>query len=113
MDFAAYLAVILALGVTVTKAVDLIRNAIDPRDAVPKFVWNVAAFGVGIVFALGWSVDIINPGLALIPAIGEKTIVGSTAAEVLSGFVLGGVAGFWHEALDALSARGTPKASTT
>jgi hypothetical protein len=109
VDFAAYLAVILALGITVTKAVDLIRNAIDPRDAVPKFVWNVAAFGVGIIFCLGWSVDIVNPGLALIPALGGKTIVGSTAAEVLSGFVLGGVSGFWHEALDALSARGTPK----
>jgi hypothetical protein len=109
MDFAAYLAVILALSITVTKAVDLIRNATDPNAKAPKVFWNIAAFGVGIAFCLGWSVDVINPGLALIPALSGKTIVGSVAAQILSGFVIGGAAGFWHEALDALSAKGTPK----
>jgi hypothetical protein len=107
LDFAGYLALILSLSIAVTKVVDLVRNAVDPTASrVPKVVWNIVAFVVGIVFAVGWSVDVVNPGLALIPAFAGK-VIGSTAAEVLSGFVLGGAAGFWHEWLSGMGQKAT------
>jgi hypothetical protein len=98
----AVLGTIGALGLTVTKCVDLIRNLIDKQDTYPKYVWNIVALVVGLAFALGWQLNIAGSITALIPALKNASISG-TAGQVLTGVIIGGSAGFFHELLDALS----------
>jgi hypothetical protein len=97
-DFTAFLVLAVPVAVGVTKAVDLVRNAIDPNDAIPKVVWNIVAFGFGIGAALAWGINLT--------AAAGLSISNGVAGEILTGAALGGMAGFFHEALDAWSAKG-------
>lgn len=102
--FFAVAATVAALSLTVTKVVDFIRNATDKEDTFPKWVWNVVALVIGLGFALGWELNIAESLVALVPALAESTArVQGVPGEVLTGAVVGLSAGFWHEALDALS----------
>lgn len=92
------------LAVLVTKGVDLVRNLFDPNAGAPKVVWNVVAFVVGVALCVGWQ---LNPvaGLAhTVPALMASTGLDGVVGQVLSGLVLGAMAGFWHEKLDQWSA---------
>lgn len=100
--FAVALAAIAAVSITVTKVVDLIRNVVDKDDSVSSWVWNVTAFVVGVAACWGWGIDLVAALVALVPALAEKSI-GEPWSLILSGLIAGGFAGFWHEALDALS----------
>lgn len=102
MEFGALVAGIAVLSLTVTKVVDLIRNLLDKQDTYPKYVWNIVAIVVGLAFALGWQLNIVDGITALVPAL-VNTTVNKTAAEILTGLIIGGGAGFFHELLDALS----------
>jgi hypothetical protein len=103
-EFAVVLAVIGGLSLTVTKVVDLIRNLVDQNDSAPKWVWNVAAFGVGVAFCLGWEKNLTADLMRLVPALARDTDgLGGVLGQVVSGFMLGGFAGFGHELLDRLS----------
>lgn len=86
------------LSVAVTKVVDFVRNlfgAAEPN--IPSWVWNVAAFVIGIVAALGWGINLFSPVVAAIPALSDKAGTQNTAGQVLTGIVLGAMAGFWHD----------------
>jgi hypothetical protein len=100
--FAAVVGVIGALSLGVTKVVDFLRNVLDKADTYPKYVWNIVAFVVGIAFAVGWHQNITEQLTALVPALADVQVDG-VPGEIITGIVIGGFAGFWHELLDALS----------
>src|SRR3990170_3424650 len=101
MEFAAVLTVLLAYGAVVTKTVDLARNLIDKNDSMPKATWNVAAFVIGVAYALGWQLDASVSILALVPALSEQADrLSGVAGQVLTGLLAGGAAGFLHEVFD-------------
>jgi hypothetical protein len=104
MDFALVIASVAALSLTVTKVVDFVRNLIDKDGTRPKWLWNVAALAVGLAFCLGWQINIAGSIVQLVPALaGSASRVAGVSGQVLTGFVVGLGAGFWHELLDALS----------
>ena len=111
MEFAAVIAIVFALSLTVTKTVDLIRNLVDKGDTWPKWSWNVAALVVGIGFCLGWEKNFAQDLLRMVPAFAKDTDnLAGFGGYLLSGFILGGLSGFGHELLDYLSsgAKRTP-----
>jgi type III secretory pathway component EscT len=94
---------ILALSLGVTKIVDMIRNLPWFKGkAVGSWVWNVVAFVVGLGIAVGWRHDLSPAAVALVPALANLHL-SSMVGEVLTGVVIGGGAGFFHELLDSLS----------
>lgn len=101
--FAAVFAVILGLSFTVTKVVDLIRNLPWFKGkAVGSWVWNATAFLVGIALCVGWQHSFANDLLHQVPALSTVNLTGNMGY-ALSGLILGGLSGFGHELLDALS----------
>jgi hypothetical protein len=103
--FTAFLIAALPFSVGITKIVDTVRNLFgDAQANVPKWVWNVLALVVGVVFALGFEINLLSPIAAAIPALKDWS-PDSTAAEVLTGLSLGAMAGFWHEKMDEWSSR--------
>src|SRR6185369_899877 len=100
--FAAVVAVILGLALTTTKVTDFLRNVLDKSDTYPKYVWNIVAFLVGIALCVGWQHSFVNDLFHQVPALSDVNLSG-TAGYVLSGLIVGGGAGFFHEVLDALS----------
>lgn len=100
--FAIVFAVILGLSLTVTKVVDLLRNAFDKGDTWPKWVWNVVAFVVGVALCVGWQHSFVNDLFSQVPALANVNLTG-TLGYLLSGLILGGLSGFGHELMDALS----------
>jgi hypothetical protein len=104
MDFAGVLALLVMYGAVVTKTVDLVRNLLDKDDSWPKWSWNVAAFAVGVAYALGWQLDASASIAALVPALAEHAArLEGVAGQVLTGLLAGGAAGGLHEVFDALS----------
>jgi hypothetical protein len=103
-EAAVLVATIAALSLTCTKVVDFFRNAFDKQDEAPKWTWNVVALVVGLAFALGWSVNVATEATKLIPALADQADrLAGLSGEVLTGFVIGMGAGFFHELLDSLS----------
>lgn len=83
------------LGLLVTKAVDTIRNGLDPQNRAPKVVWNLVSFGLGIILAFSFAVNAF--------AEFKATKVAPAAGKILTGLGLGGVAALGHEGMSALS----------
>lgn len=81
------------LATAVTKIVDTVRNTFDRGNRAPKAVWNLLAFGVGI----GLGLSGFNAFAGLHP--------NETAGEILTGLMLGGGAGGFHELFDLWSRR--------
>ena len=90
-------AVATIFGMVVTKTVDLIRNAFDKHDTLPKWTWNVVAFGLGIAMALVWQINMLDNYSE------EGSIVQGVFGRVLTGIALGGVSSGYHELFDVLS----------
>ena len=111
MGFTALLASIGALSLTVTKICDFVRNALDADGNYPKVTWNVVALVAGLGLALGWQVNVAGQALALVPALANSGRLAGVAGQILTGLVIGGGSGFFHELLDALS--GIAKRRTT
>ena len=99
-DFTSFLVLAVPVAVGITKFTDMIRNAVDPNDSAPKVTWNVVPFALGLVVSFVWS-DQLAP---LVAAAG--THITGVAARILLGLALGAMASFWHEPLDAWSAKG-------
>jgi len=101
--FAIVLSVIVGLSLTVTKVVDFVRNLPMFKDKwVGSWIWNAVAFVVGIIICVGWQHSFINDLFHQVPALSAVNITGNLGY-LLSGLVLGGLSGFFHELLDALS----------
>lgn len=101
--FAVVLSIIVGLSLTVTKVVDFIRNLPWFKDKfVGSWVWNAVAFVVGIALCVGWQHSFINDLAHQVPALATVNFTG-TMGYILSGLLLGGVSGFGHELLSALS----------
>lgn len=99
-DFTAFLILAVPVAVGITKFVDLVRNAVDTNDTAPKVVWNILAFAAGIALCIGWSVNFTAAaGL-------QQSALSGIGGQILTGVVLGGMSSFWHEAMDAWSAKG-------
>jgi Na+/H+ antiporter NhaD/arsenite permease-like protein len=95
--------IILGLSLTVTKAVDFIRNLpMFKGKYVGSWIWNAVAFVAGIVLCVGWQHSFINDLAHQVPALTTVNFTGNMGY-VLSGLLLGGLSGFFHELLDALS----------
>jgi hypothetical protein len=101
--FAVVLAVILGLSLTVTKAVDFTRNLPwFKNQAVGSWIWNALAFLYGLALCVGWQHSFVNDLFAQVPALASVNL-GDQAGYILSGLIIGGGAGLFHEVLDALS----------
>ena len=83
------------LGLLVNRVVDFIRNAFDKTDRIPKAVWLLIAWGIGI--AVAFLVASSNSIQAFFSMEAEDKNTVLTA--VLFGMGFGSVAGFWHEVL--------------
>jgi hypothetical protein len=95
---AALIAVAWPLSVAVTKVVDFVRNLFGDKQAMmPSWLWNVVAFAVGIGAALGWGINLLAPVVAQVPALADKAGTNDVLGQVLTGIVLGAMAGFWHD----------------
>jgi len=81
---------VLGLALLTTKVVDTIRNVADGDDSLPKGIWNVAAFGVGV-------------GVAYLFVAAGFDISGAGPSTMGTGLLIGAAASGWHEALDRLS----------
>ena len=104
--FLAWLGIVAGFAAVVTKTVDLIRNAIDEDDSLPKVTWNVTALVVGVGYCLGWQLDVTAAVLKLVPALAESSErLQGVAGQVISGLIVGGSAGFFHEVFDLISSR--------
>lgn len=103
--FTAFLIAALPLSVSVTKIVDTVRNLFGTAEAkVPKVAWNILALVVGILVALGFEVNLLEPVAKAVPALKDWT-PSSFLGELVTGISLGAMAGFWHEKMDEWSAR--------
>jgi hypothetical protein len=92
----------------VTKLVDLTRNTVDKPDKLPKWVWQVEAFVLGIILAIAYKQSDVGQVSGLPPFLAESTGVW---AEVVVGLAIGAVSSGFHELFDALS--GVAKRGTT
>lgn len=106
--FAAF-GIIGGLALGVTKVVDFIRNLPFFKGRwVGGWQWNAAAFIVGFAMCMGWQKNFAGDLMRMVPALAaDADKVTGTAGYVLSGLLLGGLSGFGHELLDALSGVGT------
>jgi len=103
-QFAVVIAAFAALSLTVTKSVDLARNLFDGNATAPPVTWNVVALVIGVAYCLGWQIDLSAQVLSLVPALAPHSArLAGVTGQVLTGFLAGGGAGFFHELLDALS----------
>lgn len=101
------LGTVAGLGLTVTKVVDTVRNLVNGKfPRIPKATWNFVAFGVGVLYCVGWP-DVTNfvpDAMKLVPRLAPLADkFTGFSGQLLSGLVLGAVAGFWHELLDKWS----------
>ena len=111
--FTAFLIAALPLAVGVTKIVDTVRNLFgDAQARVPKVAWNILALVVGVLFALGFELNLFDALAAAIPAI-KGDIAAGTAGQVLTGLSIGAMAGFWHEKMDEWSSTAKAEAPPT
>jgi hypothetical protein len=90
-------AVATVFGMVVTKTVDVLRNAFDNDDTLPKWLWNLAAFGLGIGMALVWQINMLDNYSD------KDSIVQGLTGRVLTGIAIGGVSSGYHELFDVLS----------
>lgn len=101
--FAVVFAIILGLSLTVTKVVDFVRNLPFFKGKwIGGWQWNALAFIVGVLLCLGWQHSFVNDLAHQVPALATVNFTG-TMGYLLSGLLLGGLSGFGHELLDALS----------
>jgi len=131
-EAATLLAVLIAGSLVVTKSVDLMREVFDKANRAPKWVWIGGAFVVGVVYCVGWQIDLTDVARQLVPALapsptipipegGVAVITNSSPdmwasnatilGEVITGLCFGAGADFWHKILASLSAGTAAKAS--
>lgn len=89
-------AVATVFAVIVTKTVDLIRNLFDNPE-LPKWLWNIAALGLGIAMALAWQINMLDNYSD------ENSIVQGVFGRVLTGIAIGGTSSGYHELFDVFS----------
>jgi len=108
-QFGAVIGLIAAMSLTVSQIVAFGRRAFDSQGKLAgSWVWNVVALVVGLAFALGWQLNAAIALVGLVPALAEHaTAVSGVSGQILTGFIIGMGAGFWHELLDSLSSIST------
>lgn len=85
------------IGLVVHQAVAFLRNAFDKNDRVPKAVWNLVPWALGILIAVViCNVHQLQNWLSLTSP--------DCVATVLIGLGFGSVAAFWHSVLGWLGA---------
>lgn len=89
-------ALVAALGIALTKAIDGLRNAFDTHDTAPPWTWNALSIVGGLALAFVFELD-------LLATVGPMTHASRYAGTILTGFAVSGLAGGSHEVLDALS----------
>lgn len=100
--FVAFAIAALPLAVLVAKVVDTIRN-LTTSLTVPKWVWNVVALLVGVLICVGWGFNLVATLARSIPALADSAWADGFMGQVLTGLVVGAMAGFWHEKMDQWS----------
>jgi len=103
----------LPLSVAVSKVVDFVRNLFgDNEPNVPGWAWNILAFVVGVAAALGWGINLLSAVVATVPALADKAGTNDLLGQVLTGLILGGMAGFWHDKMAQWAAAHKPPPTT-
>jgi hypothetical protein len=93
------LVLIFGLAFGVEKTVSAIRHVFDPNDKLPTVVWNFASMAVGVATAVGWHKTVVPAVFSAVPALQHSTALSGTSGEILSGLILGGLAGFGYGVL--------------
>lgn len=83
---------IATFGLVVTKVVDTVRNVIDQAVVLPKWVWNIVAFAIGIAIATIFDVNVLRDF--------ATNHIRGVSGQVITGILLGAGSGAWHEFLD-------------
>jgi hypothetical protein len=110
---AAIAAVILVAGpvaVGVAKLTDFIRNLVDAEHKLPSFLWNVVPIVLGILACVGWGINLLAAVVSAVPALQEQAGTQDFAGQVLTGILVGAMAGFWHDKMAAWAAWAKPRA---
>lgn len=108
-EFGSVVALIASMSLVVSQVVAFVRRAFDAGGRFDgSWLWNVVALVVGLGFALGWQLNAAVALVGLVPALaGSTSAVAGVSGQILTGFIIGMGAGFWHELLDALSSIST------
>ena len=108
----ALLAAIAAGAVVVTATVDiakhLFKNVLKKTGKTARLygvVWTSAGFVVGVVYCIGWQLNLAPQAMKLIPALASSTRLSGVGGQFITGLVIGAFSRFGHEILDALSKR--------
>jgi hypothetical protein len=112
---AAIAALILVAGplaVGVAKVTDFVRNLADKTDKWPHWVWNVVPIVIGVAVCVGWGINLLNAVVSAIPALQEQSGSNDFMGQVLTGVLVGAMAGFWHDKMAAWHAWAKPRASS-
>lgn len=101
------------LAMADTKLVDLLRNLLDrsPETQWAKWIWNVAAFAIGLLVCVLFQINVMAPLVEAVPRLSGLDMSG-LPGEVLTGLGVGAFASFWHERMDLISSRAKGKASS-
>lgn len=89
------IATVTLFALIVTKLVDFLRNAFDPDNKMPAWIWQLTAVTFGIVIAFVWALNALE-AISHTPAQGA-------AGQFITGIAMGAAASGWHELLDAFS----------
>ena len=87
----------------VTKSIDLLRELVDKSNRAPAWVWILGAFAVGVVYCVGWQVDLTGGAVSLVPALAGRSL-SPLAGQIVTGLAFGAGADAWHKVLANLSA---------
>lgn len=104
---AALAAVVLVAGplsVAVTYVVDFLRNLGDRDDGWPPWVFQALALLLGVGMAFGWGINLLQAVVAAVPALSDKAGTQNELGILLTGLLIGSMAGLWHDKLQSWSA---------
>ena len=85
------------LGALLKKLIDVVRGSLDPGAAWPKPLWGLLALAGGVGLCLGWQVNVMPE------ALGEVSRLTGIAGQAITGLLVAGAAGIWHDVVDAYS----------
>lgn len=92
------------LGLLVNRVVDFARNGLDKTDRIPKAIWLLIAWGIGIVVAFVVSASNSLQAFFGLEALDKNTVL----TAVLFGMGFGSIGGFWHEVMSWFSGAPAP-----
>lgn len=103
--FVAFVIAAVPLAIGVQKALQVVRDLVNPSGSWPSWLWVAAAFVAGVLLCVGWQLNLASTLEHGIPALAGDTHLDGVAGQVLTGLGIGAMAGVWHDKLAVWSSR--------